>query len=83
MITPEEAMKFDVAISIVNDMFGTALKAKHATEDPEERARLDEDIARYRRELRQLTEPDEETRRAIIEKAFNVYSPIIKARVCN
>ena len=75
-----EAINHDVADSIINNMFVMAMKALDATDDPQERERLDKDIEMYRWEMEQLSAGGEEAYRSVIDKALHMYGPILKKR---
>lgn len=77
-----EAINHDVADSIINNMFVMAMKALDATDDPQERQRLDKDIEMYRWEMEQLSAGCDEAYRSVIDKALHMYGPILKARIC-
>ena len=81
MSRKDDAIDYDVAHSIINHMFVMAMKALDATDDPQERERLDKDIEMYRWELAQLNRKDENAYRSVVDKAFNQYGPILKARM--
>lgn len=83
MSRKDDAIDYDVAHSIINHMYVVAIMAWQETEDSLKRERLDKDISMYRWELAQLNRKDENAYRSVVDKAFNQYGPILKARFAN
>jgi len=72
------AVNYDVAQSIINTMFFSAVKRFNASSDDTERLRIKEEIDMYKWEMNSLNGTDVNAYNSVINKALNFYSLIIK-----
>lgn len=77
----QEWLNFELAVTVLWNMFGIAQNARCAATSEEEREKHEEQLAVYRAEQRIINfSQDEDARLSIYDKVINYYCPILRAR---
>jgi len=75
---PEDAYDLDIALDLVNMMWALKLRERDKLMDADEKQKLQEELDMMQFERSALYKGGE-MQRSIMDKAFRLYSPIIKA----
>lgn len=76
----KNAVDYDIVHEIINTMFCETIKKRNSCVDPAERGSLEAEIEIFRDELKLLNSGTEKDFERLSEKAYNVYSPLIRSQ---